>query len=138
MTDQHQSRLAVLEQKQQHFEQKQDEMKQTQEGIIRDMKETSSALRQLSTDISVLVTNVTHLTKAVEKINESTNTMREVEIELVSLRTETRTVRKLWEEHDKIKAKVNSQNIIIRGIQVVASAAGLGLIGITIAKLFGE
>ena len=138
MPDQYQSRIALIEQKQKHFEEKQDELKQNQEDITKDMKETSSALRQLSTDISVLVSNVTHLTKAVEKIHESTNTLREVELELVSLRTETRTVRKLWEEHDKIKAKVNSQNIIIRGIQVVASAAGRGLIGITIAKLFGE
>lgn len=131
------ARLAVIEQKQQHFEQKQHDLKQNQEDISRDMKETSEVLRKLALDISSLVVNVTHLTNAVEKVHESSSTLREVEIELVNLRAETRTIRKLWNSYDDLKTKVDSQNIVVRAAQVVATAGIVSLIGLALAKMFG-
>lgn len=137
MNSDYTSRIAVIEQKQRHYEERQDQLRSNQEEISRDMKETSGSLRRLAADISVLVANVGHLTSAVEKIHESTNTLRSVEIELANLRAEASSVGKLWEQINIIKTKVDSQNIVIRAGQVLAGAGSVSLVGIAAARLFG-
>ena len=131
------TRLALMEQRQKNYEDRQVDLKNSQEVIANDMKETSGALRRLAVDISTLVTNVTHLTTAVEKIHESSSSMRSLEIELAGIKSDTSSVRRLWTNYEELRLKVESQTVVTRAAQIIGAAMVVSLIGIVVAKLFG-
>lgn len=119
-------------------------IKATQEAITKDMKETTSALRLMTTDLSVLVTNVGHLTDAIKKLHQVVDRTQQIELDLVFMKTRTKSLEKLWEEVDTIKKERNTEQregakdkVIIRAVQIFAflvASAGTGMI---MANLWG-
>ena len=94
--------------------------------------DTNKSINKLTNDINLLVSNMGHLTQSIEAMSRIIDRTHQIELDLVTVKDRTDTIKKLWDIVDDLKEKVAAQSPISNAVKII----GVTVLTSSIALVF--
>lgn len=111
-------------------------LEESQSDLAKELRsstiDTNQSINKLTNDINLLVSNVSHLTQSIESMSKIIDRTHQIELDLVTVKNRTDSMKKLWDTVDDLKDKVAAQSPISNAVKII----GVTVLTSSVALIF--